>query len=146
MLKNAGFTIAICTNQSAIGRGNLSLAEYDAIHHLMQEALATAGGHIDKIYCAPDPPEEATDRRKPGPGMLREALQEFHAEAAHTYFVGDMLRDAQAAHHAGCPFILVRTGKGEKTVAEGIPDQFKPVTICDDLYAAARYVIERAGV
>lgn len=141
MLTRAQVRTAICSNQSAIGRGILSFAEFDAIHHLMLEDVRRAGGHIDRIYVAPDPPDAATDRRKPGPGMLLEALRDFKARAQDTFFVGDMLRDAQAAQKAGCPFILVRTGKGERTLAEGIPEIFTPYQICADLFEAAEYIL-----
>ena len=146
LLSRAGFKVAICSNQSAIGRGIMPFAELDRIHQFMQNEVRKAGGHIDRIYVAPDPPDAATERRKPGPGMLLEALRDFKAEAADTFFIGDMLRDAQAAHNAKCPFILVRTGKGEKTLAEGIDATCKPAAVCDDLFAAAQYVLNAAGL
>ena len=146
MLTRAGFKTAICTNQSALGRGVLSFHEFDRIHAHMHHELRVMGAHLDRVYVAPDPAEAATNRRKPGPGMLLEALRDFKAEAAQTFFVGDMLRDAQAAHHAGCPFILVRTGKGEKTLSEGIPEPLQPKAICTDLFAAVQFILKDAGI
>lgn len=143
LLTQAGFRIAVCTNQSAVGRGNMTHAALDEIHTHMTEEAAKAGGRIDKIYFAPDTPENATERRKPGPGMLLEALAHFGADAARTPMVGDTLRDLEAAMTAGCPRILTRTGNGAKLEAQGIPAHIAPVTVVDDLYAAAQHICER---
>lgn len=142
MLTKAGFKIAVCTNQSAVGRGNLSLDTLATIHAYLHREIENAGGRIDKIYFAPDLPEAPTERRKPGPGMLHEALAEFRADAARTPMVGDMLRDLEAATAAGCPRILVRNGKGAKLAEEGIPAHVEPVTIVADLYEAAIHICE----
>lgn len=145
LLTKAGFKIAVCTNQSAIGRGTLSVATLDAIHDHMLKEIRAAGGDIARVYYAPDTPEAPTERRKPGPGMLREALHDFNAEPARTPMVGDMLRDLQAAHAAGCPRILVRSGKGDKTEAEGLPPAIAPVTVVADLFEAAEHIVAHYG-
>ena len=82
-------------------------------------------------------------RRKPAPGMLLEALADFGADPSRTPYVGDDLRDLQAAHAAGCPRWLVRTGKGERVLAEGLPASLAPVMVAEDLRAAARDIIQR---
>lgn len=142
MLTRAGFRIAVCTNQSAIGRGNLSVAVLEQIHAYLSEVLAAQGGRIDKFYYAADLPEAPSPRRKPGPGMLLEAIEFFEADPARTPMVGDMLRDMEAATAAGCPRILVRSGKGAKLVDEGVPAHVGPVTIVTDLYDAAVHICE----
>ena len=140
MLTRAGFNTAICTNQSAVGRGNLSLVTLGSIHDELRLQVEAGGGRIDKIYFADDVPENPGPRRKPGPGMLLEALAHFGADAARTPMVGDMLRDMEAAKAAGCPRILVRSGKGAKLAEKGIPEHVAPVTVCDDLFAAAEHI------
>ncbi len=141
MLTKAGFDIAICTNQSCVGRGLITQNELDAIHDHMLTGIRAAGGTIARIYAATDAPENATDRRKPGAGMLVEALRDFGADAAQTPFIGDSLRDLQAGLKAGCPRVLVRTGHGAEVEAAGIPAELAPVTIHDDLYAAATAIL-----
>lgn len=145
MLTRAGFRLAVCTNQSAVGRGRLSPTALDAIHAHMLREIRAGGGEIHRIYVATDLPETPTPRRKPGPGMLLEALQHFSADAAHTPMVGDMLRDMQAAHAAGCPRILVHSGKGKLTAEQGIPDYLEPVTQVEDLLAAARHILAHSA-
>ena len=141
MLHEAGFVVAVCTNQSAIEKGWMSEQQLHGIHDQMLEIVESHGGRIQAVYFAPDHPDTPSERRKPGPGMLQEAIEEFGADAANTPFVGDALRDMQAANAAGCPAICVHTGKGEQTIAAGWGDMHPPVTCCDDLYAAAEYVI-----
>lgn len=141
MLTHAGCRIAICTNQSAVGRGQLSEQTLNAMHAMLQQHLQNAGGRIDLFLHAPDIPEQPTVRRKPGPGMLLEAIRHFGADPARTPMVGDMLRDMEAAHAAGCPRILVRSGKGTHTLEQGIPPALAPVTVVADLYAAAEHIL-----
>ena len=141
MLNQAGFRIAICTNQSAVGRGQLSEAILDAMHTTLQHEVNKHGGKIDLFLHAPDIPEQPTNRRKPGPGMLLEAIAQFGADPAQTPMVGDMLRDMEAALAAGCPRILVRSGKGAHTLEQGIPPVLQPITVVDDLFAAAEHIL-----
>ncbi len=141
LLTKAGCKIAICTNQSAVGRGQLSMETLDAMHATLQHEVQKAGGHIDLFLHAADIPEKPTARRKPGPGMLLEAIERFGADPARTPMVGDMLRDMEAAHAAGCPRILVQSGKGTHTLEQGIPPVLEPVTVVADLMQAAEHIL-----
>jgi D-glycero-D-manno-heptose 1,7-bisphosphate phosphatase len=144
-LTQAGFTIAVCTNQAAIGRGKTTHEIVAQVHGFLREKVEEAGGKIDAIYYAPDHPDSPSTRRKPAPGMLLEAMIDLGGAPARTPFVGDMVRDLQAGHAAGCPRILVRTGKGAKLERDGIPEYLQPVLVCDDLYDAADHIIAHYG-
>src|SRR5262249_8997227 len=98
--------------------------------------LARAGARVDAIFFAPDPPWAVTDRRKPGPGMLREAMAQFRAAPEETVFVGDNVIDLQAGKSAGVQRILVRTGKGKAMLAKGWPAEVLPVTVVENLTEA----------
>ncbi len=140
LLRDKGWNIAVVTNQSAIGKGLLTEAGLHAIHQRMQDELAASGAWIDRIYYCPDAPNAPTHRRKPGDGMLREALRDFQADPSHTPLIGDALRDLQAAASAECPRYLVATGKGAVT-REQLTPEVKPVTCCEDILDAARQII-----
>lgn len=140
-LTRAGFKTAVCTNQSAIGKGETTHAIVRRVHALMCEEVRKAGGNIDEIYYASEAPNEFSLWRKPAPGMLNAAMEQFFAQAEKTPFVGDMVRDLEAAFAAGCPRILTRTGKGTKLEQEGIPATLLPVVVVDDMSAAADYII-----
>lgn len=141
-LTKAGYKIAICTNQAAIGKGETTHAIVRRVHEYLCAEVEKAGGKIDEIYYASEAPNEFSLWRKPAPGMLLEGLKKFNAKASQTPFVGDMIRDLEAAVSAGCPRILTRTGKGAKLEAAGIPDHVAPVKVVDDLAAAVEHILE----
>jgi len=132
-LNAAGVRVAVVTNQSVVGRGIIDEAALARIHAYLERELARFGAVLDSIIWCPDPPDRPTERRKPAPGMLREALARFGAEAAATPMVGDSLRDLEAAAAIGCRRMLVRTGKGSATESAGLPATLSPVTVHDDL-------------
>ena len=122
---------------SAVGRGRIHEAMLGHIHDKLRAEVRRAGGRLEDVIHCPDPPWAASEFRKPNPGMLLEALRRYRAQAAATPFVGDSLRDLEAATRVGCPRILVRSGKGAATQASGLPAQVLPVAVRDDLAAAA---------
>lgn len=144
-LNRAGRRVAVCTNQSIVGRGIIDTAMLDRIHVRLREELARAGAHVDAILVCPDPPWAPTRDRKPLPGLLEQALRRFQAEPARTPAIGDALRDLEAAAAAGCPRHLVRTGKGAATQANGIAPTVLPVRVHDDLARAVDFILAEPG-
>ena len=144
-LNRAGHQVALVTNQSAVGRGVIPAAMLERIHDDLRDRLARAGAHLDAILVCTDAPWAASERRKPGSDMLREALAQFRAEPGPTPMIGDTLVDLQAAARAGCRRILVRTGKGAATQAAGLPGEVLPVAVYDDLAAAVAALLEDAA-
>ncbi|MDF2368625.1 HAD-IIIA family hydrolase [Sneathiella sp.] len=141
-LKGHGHRLVVVTNQSCIGRGIINEEQLAEIHGKLRDNLARLSGDLDDILIAPDAPWAATDRRKPGPGMLFEAMRKYHAKPKETVFIGDSTRDIEAARSADCHRILVRTGKGQKTLAEGLSKDLMPVHIAEDLDEAASFILE----
>lgn len=129
-----GYAVALCTNQPEIGRGVLSAADVRRVHDGLLAMLAERGARIDKVLCSGSTCR--TPRTKPAGGMLREAVAAFGADAADTWFVGDQKDDLQAALHAGCRGVLVRTGLGRKLVAAGLPLYLARTPVYRDLAAA----------
>jgi D-glycero-D-manno-heptose 1,7-bisphosphate phosphatase len=114
-LSQAGYHVAVASNQSGIGRG---LFDYDAlfaIHDRLQKAVAELGGRIELIEFCPETPDNATAMRKPGPGMLLDLARRLQTSLDNVPFVGDTLADIAAARSAGARPILVLTGKGPST-------------------------------
>jgi D-glycero-D-manno-heptose 1,7-bisphosphate phosphatase len=121
-LGQAGWRVVVATNQSGVGRGLFDLATLADIHAKMQHAVSAAGGKIDAIFFCPHGPDAGCDCRKPKPGMIREILDRFRANADEVFVVGDTLRDLQAAQAAGCRPVLVLSGKGRETLeADDLP-------------------------
>jgi histidinol-phosphate phosphatase family protein len=107
LLKTAGYTLIVVSNQAGIARGAMTGADLEAIHERMRAEAAEAGGGVDAIYHCPHDWDEGCECRKPAPGMLFQAQRDFDLDLTRTPFVGDDERDRQAAEAAGCPSILV---------------------------------------
>jgi D-glycero-D-manno-heptose 1,7-bisphosphate phosphatase len=139
MLNQSGYRVAVATNQSGIARGLFDMAALNAIHDKMHRALSQVGGRVDALFYCPHAADDHCDCRKPKTGMIEDISRRFSIELNHVYAVGDALRDMQAFSNAGCKPILVRTGKGEETLAQG---QLPPkVLVMADLAEAAQHII-----
>jgi D-glycero-D-manno-heptose 1,7-bisphosphate phosphatase len=109
-LKQAGFRTFIVTNQSGIGRGLITEAQYRAVQ---AELISRIGEElIDGSYFCPDAPGQPSERRKPAPGMLLEAAAEFDLDLGGSYMIGDKAADVECGRRAGARTILVMTGYG----------------------------------
>lgn len=144
-LNAAGLLVAVCTNQSPIGRGIFDEAMLSRIHDRLRDELAREGARLDAIFHCPDAPGRPSACRKPEPGMLKEAMRRFGATAGDTPFVGDTLTDMQAARAAGCPRHLVRTGHGARTQAAGLPADLLPVSVHETLADAVDVLLGKAA-
>jgi len=138
-LNQAGYRVVIATNQSGIGRGLFDMATLNAIHDKMHKALAQMGGRIDALFFCPHAADSRCDCRKPKPGMFEEIGKRFNLDLTGVPAIGDSLRDLQAAVATGAQPILVRTGKGEKTLEAG--DLPEGTLVFADLAEAARYLV-----
>ena len=119
-LNHAGFRVVVATNQSGLGRGLFDMATLIAINDKMHKALAHLGGRIDALFYCPHTADSACECRKPKPGMLIEIGNRFGVELTGVPCVGDSVRDLQAAAAVEAQPILVLTGKGEKTLRDGV--------------------------
>ncbi|MEW6612181.1 MAG: D-glycero-beta-D-manno-heptose 1,7-bisphosphate 7-phosphatase [Pseudomonadota bacterium] len=118
-LNRAGYKVVVASNQSGVGRGLFDVQTLAAIHQRLRSELLSMGGHIDAIFYCPHHPEEGCRCRKPAPGLFEEIRERFNTALEGVPAVGDSLRDLEAARAAGAMPILVRTGKGEATLAKG---------------------------
>ncbi len=139
-LNNAGYRVAVATNQSGIARGYFDLDTLNAMHEKLRSALAAIGGQIEMIAFCPHGPDDNCDCRKPRPGLLQQIATRFGQPLANVPVVGDSLRDLQAARAVGADPILVRTGKGERTLAKG--EGLEGVPVYADLAAVVDSLLE----
>lgn len=140
LFKKHGFTCVVITNQSVVARGRITKDELDAIHNHLRETVAANNGHITDIHVCMDHPDSPTNRRKPAPGMLLEAIAAYGSDAASTPMIGDSIVDMQAAASAGCKRYLVMTGKGPITQGR-LTQNLYPVTLCEDILDAATLIV-----
>lgn len=118
-LNQAGYRVVVATNQSGVGRGLFDMDTLNQIHEKMHKALFAVGGRIDAIFYCPHAADSDCDCRKPKSGMFKRISETFNIDLSGVPAVGDSLRDLQACVAADCKPILVLTGKGEKTKADG---------------------------
>ena len=117
-INNSGYLAIIVTNQPVIARGEVTYEELNAIHNKMQTLLGREGAYVDAIYYCPHHPHKGYEGeipelkiececRKPKPGMLLEAANDFNIDLVQSWMVGDGENDIKAGKAAGCKTVLI---------------------------------------
>jgi D-glycero-D-manno-heptose 1,7-bisphosphate phosphatase len=144
-LRAAGFACVLITNQSAIGRGLLTVEGLYQVHAELCRQLGAHGAELDGFYFCPSVPL-SDDRtviddpdRKPSPGMILRAASDLDLDLDRSWMIGDMVSDVLAGRNAGCRgLIFVASGQGRPEDLSGLDCARLP-----DLAAAADYILER---
>lgn len=139
-LTTANHRIIVCTNQAAIARGIISREMVEDIHRRMLAEIIEAGGRIDRIYYCPHSEDEKCGCRKPRPGMLLHARNEFGIDMHDALFIGDSFGDIQAALAAEVLPILVLTGLGMQHLAQCHREFHGRFYIVKSLYHAMEFI------
>ena len=141
-LQAAGFLLFLVTNQSGVGRGLFTLADVENVHAHISAELAREGVSFEKIYVAPEAPDEPSRGRKPSPQFLFDARAEFGIDLARSFMMGDKLIDLECGWNAGVEkSILVRTGYGAETERRSRA-KLAPAAVVDGLAAAAAWILK----
>jgi D-glycero-D-manno-heptose 1,7-bisphosphate phosphatase len=102
-LNCAGYYVFVVTNQAGVARGYYDEAQVNSLHEWMQAELHVTGAHVDAFYYCPHHPDftPPCTCRKPEPGMLLQAMDEWPIQAEQSFLVGDKSSDIEAASRAG---------------------------------------------
>lgn len=114
----SGYLAIVVTNQPVIARGEVSFEELERIHNKMETLLGKEGAYLDAIYFCPHHPHKGYEGerpelkfdcncRKPKPGMLLKAAQDFNIDLAQSWMIGDGENDIRAGQNAGCRTVLI---------------------------------------
>jgi D-glycero-D-manno-heptose 1,7-bisphosphate phosphatase len=149
-LRDRGFYCVVVTNQSAVGRGLMTINEMHAVNAEVQRQFAeSAGIRFDGFYfctsvpCTADRITVDDPDRKPGPGMLLRAARDLGIHLSDSWMVGDMISDILAGKNAGCRgSILVPTGRGGSDCGDDPAITY----IAENLESAAQFILSRATV
>lgn len=123
----SGYLAIVVTNQPVIARGEVSFEELERIHNKMETLLGKEGAYLDAIYFCPHHPHKGYEGerpelkfdcncRKPKPGMLLKAAQDFNIDLAQSWMIGDGENDIKAGQNAGCQTALIGSESYGQTV------------------------------
>ena len=114
----SGYLAIVVTNQPVIARGEVTVSQLQEIHNKMETLLGAEGAYLDAIYYCPHHPHKGyegevpelkidCDCRKPKPGMLLKAEEEFNIDLSQSWMIGDGENDIKAGKAAGCRTALI---------------------------------------
>lgn len=137
-LKKAGWIVAVATNQSGIKRGYYSRQTLSKMHQKFVNLLD--GYQLDWISYSPYLSEDNSPSRKPGVGMLQAIEKRFDCSLINAPMVGDTLADIEVALAKSMQPYLVKTGKGERTLASG-DSRLQNIPVYENLYAVVEALL-----
>lgn len=120
LINASGYLAIVVTNQPVIARGEVTVPQLQEIHKKMETLLGAEGAYLDAIYYCPHHPHKGyegevpelkidCDCRKPKPGMLLKAAEEFNVDLGLSWMIGDGKNDIKAGKAAGCRTALIGT-------------------------------------
>jgi len=134
-VKDSPYKVVIITNQSAVGRGIISLNAAIDINKRLVDQIIKGGGKVDRIFMCPHKPEDNCQCRKPKPGLIIQAAEELKLDLPNSVLIGDALSDLEAGQVAGVgKLILVRTGRGRQEELRISKSQIKNILVADSLW------------
>jgi len=145
-LTRSGCSVIVITNQSAINRRWVSLAELERMHRRLRQAVLDSGGRITDIFYCPHRPDEGCGCRKPKPGLIFAARDRYGLDLSRAVMVGDSAKDILAGQAAGCGrTILVQTGNGMTAIKDLEETGQCPDHVAADLERAVQWILDRPG-
>lgn len=126
-INESGYLAIVATNQPVVARGEVTYEQLDMIHKKMQTLLGQEGAYLDAIYFCPHHPHSGYDGeipelkidcecRKPKPGMLLKAAEDFNIDLSQSWMVGDGENDIRAGKAAGCNTALIGEGEYDQNI------------------------------
>ena len=141
MLDRAGFDLYVVSNQQGVALGITPPEELEKMNARMQSLLAPHGFQIKKFFYCTAKMDEDHEWRKPAPGMVFAARDEFGLELDGAFMIGDKDTDMECAHSAGVRALLVYSGvsyPGE-SISWGCPPEKEFPTLLE----AARWIVSK---
>lgn len=141
-IRPSAYKIVIITNQSAVGRGIISLQTAHGINIRLKKEIESAGGRIDGVFMCPHAPKDNCNCRKPEPGLILEAAASLSLDLKRSILIGDALSDIIAGQAAGIEQnVLVLTGRGAAQSSLPKTSQIPPFLTFDTLAEALEEMI-----
>ena len=117
-INESEYLAIVITNQPVVARGEVTVSGLNLIHQKMETLLGQEGAYIDGLYYCPHHPDKGfegevaelkidCDCRKPKPGMLIKASEDFNIDLNNSWMIGDDKNDVKAGENAGCRTVLI---------------------------------------
>ncbi len=134
-LNEEGYLVIVVTNQPVVARGELSFEKLHEIHRKMETMLGLKGAYLDGIYVCPHHPDKGyigeiselkidCECRKPKPGLLLRAANDFNVELEESWMIGDSENDIEAGRAAGCKTVFIGSGDFGQDLTVGSVKEF----------------------
>ncbi|MEQ8408735.1 MAG: D-glycero-beta-D-manno-heptose 1,7-bisphosphate 7-phosphatase [Gammaproteobacteria bacterium] len=137
-LHQAGFLVAVATNQSGLARDYFDAFTLAQIHQKLAMTVEAAGGLVSGIFYCPHGPDDGCTCRKPGVGLLQQIEAELRVSLPGHCFIGDSLRDLQCARDYAMQPVLVLSGNGIKTREQLAENRLGDTPVFADLLDAVQ--------
>ncbi len=132
-INKSDYLAIVVTNQPMVAKGFITIEEVENTHKKMETLLGENHAYLNGIYYCPHHPEKGfegeiaefkidCDCRKPKPGMLLKAKEEFNIDMENSWMIGDSRRDIEAGKNAGCKTISIGTGLGADLEAKDLKE------------------------
>ena len=145
LLSQTSYKIIIITNQSAIGRGIITMEQVEAINQRIIEEITDTGGRVDGLFICPHAPDDHCICRKPLPGLILQAADALSIDLPSSAMIGDALTDIQAGLAAGIKtLILVKTGRGQEQFQLPQTIFYPHLFITDHLLSAVNIILSKS--
>jgi len=150
LLNDAGWLAILVTNQAGVARGYFTEDLIGEVHGRLQKELERGGARLDAVYyCAHHPTVGESpyrfdcDCRKPKPGLIRRAADEFEIDLERSWMIGDRYSDIELARNAGtrAAFVLSGYGRGEWEYQRAAW-KYEPDLVAEDLLEAVRKIVQ----
>ena len=151
-LRRLGYRIIVVSNQSGVARGMFDEAAVESVNQeMIRQLKEQAGAHVDASYYCPYHPDAVVPEykldhewRKPSPGMLKAAREDFNLDLAQCWMIGDQPRDVAAGASVGCRTILLSDPEKQMESNENAP-AITPNFIVRSLADAARIIVREGN-
>ena len=141
LLTEAGYRLAVVSNQGSVSRGLLSKKDLDLMTRQMLHKIRAKGGKIHKVYYCIHQTSDQCECKKPKTALYKKALKGSRVDLNKVFVIGDSVEDISAGHALGCQTILVLTGRNQRKDVKFFP--LKPHFVKKNLLEAAQWLLKK---
>lgn len=142
-INQSGYLTVLVTNQPMVAKGFLTEEGLSEIHKKMDTLLAQKNAYLDGVYYCPHHPQQGfpgevsflkidCDCRKPKPGMILKAAEDFNIDLKNSWIIGDSERDLIAGKNADCKTIYISNNLEKNQFAD---------CVFADLFSAVNFIL-----